>query len=621
MEMWKFTKIDRIEELSFHKVLERFYNNGIEGLVRENLQNSLDGKIKSSTEPVRVKIEIGLIKKQQIPGIDKLEVRINSLKGQNDYTEKTISHIQKKVKKSEINYISFEDINTTGLSGAKKGQTNDSKDTYSAYAYKKGVHHIDTNDEFEKARGGSHGIGKIASNAASDIHIMFFANCDEEGNKHLGGNIQLIEHDYKGNYYRATGYFTDESNGEFYPYVNDYDDVFKKDTRGLKIIIPFFRSQFNEETDIVKSVCDNFFLAIIKNELAVEVNNFVIDDNTIGDIINDEKYYPQELEEYKTVFTPLYFNTYKNYNKRTLSVLDKKKTNYEFDLYFNYDKRIPKGRVGIIRTVGMKIEDKKIIGNATKPFNAVLIPKSTTEDYFLKSLENESHSELAYDHIKDIDEQKNAKRFINNISREIAKIIEEYIRKNNPTDGLMDIEDILYDVENRFRNELEKASSKLVINEKRKKKTIIKVETPKRGKKESNKNTEKKKSGIRKVKKKMGNDTAKEYFYVKPNYVKRAILSDFENLSIDLRNETNLDGVNYCDIHFALIDGMGNEYMNEFLISSNYKKISGDKSKKDLTIENNTLKNVPINEKTIDLRMELSNQFNKTLKYVYYLEV
>ena len=35
-------------------------------------------------------------------------------------------------------------------------------------------------------------------------------------------------------------------------------------------------------------------------------------------------------------------------------------TTYEFDLYFDYDLKIPKGRMAIIRTIGMKIEDKKV---------------------------------------------------------------------------------------------------------------------------------------------------------------------------------------------------------------------------------------------------------------------
>ena len=73
--------------------------------------------------------------------------------------------------------------------------------------------------------------------------------------------------------------------------------------------------------------------------------------------------------------------------------------------------------MAIVRTIGMKIEDKKIKNNVNKPFNAILIPETIAEDAFLKSRENESHTQLSFEHIKDQKLQKNAKRFINNISK------------------------------------------------------------------------------------------------------------------------------------------------------------------------------------------------------------
>lgn len=61
--LWKFSIIPGIEESTFNKVLEKFYNYGISGLVRENIQNSLDGKLQETNEPVIIKIETGKIRK------------------------------------------------------------------------------------------------------------------------------------------------------------------------------------------------------------------------------------------------------------------------------------------------------------------------------------------------------------------------------------------------------------------------------------------------------------------------------------------------------------------------------------------------------------------------------
>ena len=96
-DLWQFSSSDRLEELTFNKVLERFYDFGIAGLVRENVQNSLDGKLQGSKEPVIVNIEIGTINKNDIPGLDEVKARISCLKGRNSYTKETIKHMQSKM--------------------------------------------------------------------------------------------------------------------------------------------------------------------------------------------------------------------------------------------------------------------------------------------------------------------------------------------------------------------------------------------------------------------------------------------------------------------------------------------------------------------------------------------
>ena len=111
---------------------------------------------------------------------------LKCLEGRNSYTKETISHMLKRVDQEEVRYISFEDINTRGLTGAKNGQSHSKKDTWGIYAYNKGVH-FEEMMKYGNKRGGSHGVGKIASNAASDLHMMYFANCDEHGDQHLGG--------------------------------------------------------------------------------------------------------------------------------------------------------------------------------------------------------------------------------------------------------------------------------------------------------------------------------------------------------------------------------------------------------------------------------------------------
>ena len=639
--LWKFSVIPGIEESTFNKVLERFYDLGISGLVRENIQNSLDGKIPGETEPVIVTIKTGKVKKNDIPGLDNIKERIECLVGHNSYTKETIEHMQNKMNQEEVDYISFEDYNTKGLKGAKNGQSYRPEDTWGIYAYNKGVHSEEEDSTLEKSRGGSHGIGKIASNAASELHMMYFANCDEEGNKHLGGTVQLVEHKYKDKYYRSTGYFTDikkiENNEErFYPYENTFSEIFKKDTRGLKIIIPFLREQFNNEVDIIKSICDSFFIAILENKLEVIVNDKNINSKTIKKYIENKKYYIQDVSEIKEEFTPLYLNTYMKKKPMQITIEDIKEK-YNFNLYFNYDESIPKGRVAIIRTIGMKIEDKKVKGNVNKPFNAVLIPDSTKEDAFLKSLENESHTQLSFEHIKDQKLQRNAKRFINNISKVMAKIIEDEIKKSNPTDGMMDTDDVLYYVESQFKQELADSLGTVKLNNGDKDKTVVKVEQDipkKKDPKDKEKKDKEKKKPLKKVKKKPRNDesdTEQEVnevspeklttYSAHPDRVERLIIRDKEYVKFDFTDTDEMKKVKLCDITLSVVDGMGQEYDNEFNMKDNYEyaidKATGHKCK----IENNLIKDVKVVKGNVQVELKLKENYNKALKFMYYVEV
>ena len=608
---WKFAEIPRREEMSFNKVLEKFYDYGVDGLVRENIQNSLDGKIPNKPHPVKVKITTGEMKKNQIPGFDEVKDHILSLQAGNEYTQETINHMRKSLNKKVIAYISFEDVNTRGLKGARNGQNPKNGDTWCAYAYNKGVHGVDKDSAVEMSRGGSHGIGKIASNSASDIYLMYFSNCDENGDCHIGGTVQLIDHTLKNQSYRSTGYFTDQKNDIFYPFENNYDTILQKKNRGLKIVVPFLRSQFNNEKEIIRSVCDNFFMAILENKLSVIINDQTISCETIKSYITNSELYEQDKSLNKKDFTPLYLETLDKIKPIEIEIRDLNKA-YRFHLYFNYDKDILKGRVGIIRTIGMKIEDKRILGNVNKPYNALLIPYGGTEDAFLKSLENESHTELSWEHQKDPLMQKNAKRFINKISFVIGKIIEEEIRKQNPVEGKMNTEDILYEVNNNFKDSLSKNTSSLKIDSGKKKKTIVKTATA------TGKGSKKKiKKTIRKVK---NNGNSKMYM-VHPNFVRRTITKNKEVLFIDLANEKQFKNIDECHVHISVVDGMGKEYSNEMVISDHYQRVESEVGKENIQSEKNILQNVPINNNAIRLSLEVAKGFNRSLKYVYYVEV
>ncbi|MCD8824076.1 hypothetical protein [Mammaliicoccus sciuri] len=626
---FQFTKIPQIEVATFDRSLEKFYSNGIEGTIKENIQNSLDAKLfKNNEEPVRINIKLDEISKTELPGIDEVFQHIGSLQGANNYTKETVYYMQEKINIKKVPILTIEDSNTKGLTGAKNGQSNLNKDTFGIYAYKKGVHFVDDSDSIEISRGGSHGIGKIANNAASDINLMYFANCDAEGNQHIGGTVHLIEHNLDGIGYRSTGYFSDidiNQNNKLIPFENyNNHPIFEKSTRGLKIIIPYLRKEFYDRNNIIRAVCDNFFLAILNKSIVVDITDqfqkqTIINNETIKEIMQDEELYETKLDEMKKIFTPLYVNTYLNSIPQEIEVKNNSES-YKFNLYFYYDENITVGRVAILRTIGMKIVDFKVPSRFRKPFNAVLIGGSK-EDKYLKTLENESHTDISESDIRGEVEKKNARKFIRNLGVELKKIIDDSIDKNNPTDGFINTDDLFFETENFFKNEFSYKAEKVVISEG---KELLKVNQKERrdsgdsiGKKNS-------KNKVRdRVPKKVKNDQeSNNNVYITPSdAVERISLKNEEYLNISLIKEVLNKHVDVCNLIIKVVDGNGMTIGEEYKILENYKEVLDLQSNSNACVSENKIKNVSIIDGSIKLKLLKKDEMFNKLKFIYILEV
>ncbi|MDT2597641.1 MULTISPECIES: hypothetical protein [Enterococcus] len=630
---FQFSKISNIEVATFDPSLKKFYEQGIEGTIKEDIQNALDARLTDSQEPVKLKITLGKISKQDLPGIKEVFLHINSLEGASFYTSETIDYMKKQESLSMIPVLTIEDTNTKGLSGAENGQSNNRKDTYGIYAYSKGVHSVIDDEQHEISRGGSHGIGKIANNSASDIHLMYFANCDEDGNKHLGGTVHLIEHKVDDQYYRSTGYFTDVINNhnssKFIPFSNNNSSpIFSKESRGLKIIIPYLRKEFYNLKLIIQAICDNFFLAILneKLEVRVEEGEALIDitKESIQDYIEDERLYETDITQMKDHFTPLYVRTYLDQDPIPIKVSSFSEE-YDFDLYFTYNENIPTGRVGIIRTIGMKIEDFKVKSNIRRPFNAVLIGGSK-EDQYLKSLENESHTLISAKSISDDQAKKNAIRFINNLNKEIGDIIDEHVQKNNPTDGVIDTSNLLYETETSFRNDLSKMKEKVSIVtgdsifKKRSKKEKREPQKPR----DENppKNPTRKQVRNPRVLQPSDNKTNESVRMILPtDAVERSVTKDYEVLKFNFKGMKDFNKWDKCNISFKVVDGMGKEYSDEINLLDSYSSIYDFDTKQPYEYDASKISDVNISNGTIFLKMNFADRFNKYLKFLYVVEV
>lgn len=630
---WQFIKQSSMSNLTFDDNLEQFYKLGIDGLIRENIQNSMDAKLKHHQGPVKISIKTGTIHRDYIPGINDIFEHIKSLNGQNQYSKETIEDMLKAMKIIDVPYISFEDFYTEGLSGVPSRDNLLTDGTWMAYAYHKGYHYVKENDELENIRGGSHGIGKIASNSASDIHTFFFANCDKFGNQHLGGGINLIDHIYKGQPYSGVGYFTDlveyDNKDQYFPFENNFHDIFKKDTRGLKIIIPYLRKNYRHVNDIIKSICNNFFVAILQNKLIVDVNNNHIDKDTIATFINDPQLYNSDSSKDEDYFTPIYLDTYLNYYLSSdFLVEDKNKKVYPFKLYFKYDENIKEGRTAIIRRIGMKIEDRKVRSNIRRPYNAILIPENEDGDMFLKSLENASHTKLETTHFRNKSIESNAKRFLNKMDELLHDIIRSKTQEKNLKEEILNTEDIIYTIEHSFRRELDKRSQsiRLTSGNKNTPKVVEKIKTTKKNDGKRNKPKPKKNSKnkiikeLRKRDNKEDEATRKRYT-LESNVINRLTVDSKEILNIDLSNVDGYLKQDRCDLSLFQIDGEGIASKSHFPICDYVNSIKDLNTGEQLLVKNDIIKNIKITSGVLKVAFLLNENYNSSLKFLYSVEV
>lgn len=277
----------------------------------------------------------------------------------------------------------------------------------------------------------------------------------------------------------------------------------------------------------------------------------------------------------------------------------------------------------------MKIEDFKAKSNVRKPFNAVLIG-GLKEDNYLKSLENESHTKIERDHINDTTLRREATRFINNLHKEIAKIIDQESRKINPVDGKIDTSDVLYVIRRNLKKDLEdrlnsdtklssgkrliKSSGKVALKEKRDKKNGKAKKGRKTGRRQTRNPIK-----LQKSDQDQGHFES-QVFKVMEEAVQRIVIQDEEIVRFNL-NTDDLKSVSSCDIKLSIVDGMGKEYKNETNLKEHYATIVDLNTGVNYGFNRSTIKNVSVDNNSINLKMKLKDTANRNLKYIYYLEV
>ena len=260
--------------------IAEFKSNRLQSLTREIIQNSLDARA-DDNEAVHVDFEERSVVSEQIPNIDTLREIINLCDQQTDLQNpdliKEFGVAKETVKLKKIPVLSVSDYNTKGMKGpCEPGEP--------FYQYLKTVGQSGgaTN------RAGSHGLGKAAPLACSDLRTIFVSTVWEEGEERQGlvqGRAVLMSFKKPDGIYKSTGYWGHEKTYQALQ-PNEVPEENKwliREQIGTTVhIIGWSRIVgVNWDKLIIGFAISNFFATFLRGRLVVKVGKYEVNQDNV----------------------------------------------------------------------------------------------------------------------------------------------------------------------------------------------------------------------------------------------------------------------------------------------------------------------------------------------------
>jgi hypothetical protein len=369
---WIFAKhTDYLDNHGFKdNEIVKFGQDTAKSLVREAIQNSCDAlDVNKGLSTVKVVIKQGTISKDLLPNFFKIEDHIkNCLDPSNDSSEN--EEIQRHIDAFEsggYRYIEISDYNTTGM------------DLSTFEGFTQGVY-----KSSKKIAGsqGSKGVGKSAYYASSYLRTMLVSTKSDEGLR-FRGIAKLSNHknpDDENEKLNYKGFYGDLALKR----MEEIPDRFVRGENGTSIYIIGLWNLVDLESEIIKEVLRNYWFAIFKDQLHVDIND--------TELRNDN------LEE----FIKMHFTDFKDYvrggNQNPIPYFETVKKGFRFEkeirnigvcqLWLHQDSLFQLGAVARFRQTKMLIYKEK---NLDIGYAGVFLCDNKKGNVFLKEIENEAH--------------------------------------------------------------------------------------------------------------------------------------------------------------------------------------------------------------------------------------
>lgn len=279
---YEFDPLGNSPEDGFNDPLKTIFGQDPESVAKEAFQNSIDAAA-DATKPVRVKVDLELIDAKKIPGAPQLR-KILTACSKNPSGRAHFENAIKLLGTKEIPVLILSDFNTTGLTGSNT----DKKGKYYNFFKSVGGH----NKLLGSA--GSYGYGK-ATNIAFSAFDTFFATSvyvEKSATKSVFmGCVRVCSHEIDGKVRRGLGSFglpgqlPIRTKSEIPTYY-----MRRSKETGTDIFIPAYRDATNWKENIIRSTLKNFWPAILKSRLEVDVGDVSITAASVEELMTS--YFP-----------------------------------------------------------------------------------------------------------------------------------------------------------------------------------------------------------------------------------------------------------------------------------------------------------------------------------------
>jgi hypothetical protein len=315
--------------------------------------------------------------------------------------------------------LKISDYNTSGLTGSNT----DRQSNWYSLVKSTGV----TNKPDQS--GGSYGIGKNAPFACSQFRTVFYGTCTAKEEPKFQGVAKLVTHlNNDDEPTRGTGYYGLKERNQPLIGFDAVDSFFYRDKVGTDIFIAGFNEIENWKESIIKSIIENFFVAIETKKISVVVMDVLINYATLPALIGE--YISEDKKLWAGKYHAALTAPEEHYVEEDFKSLGK------VELFLLTGDDYPK-RVAMVRATGMKIFDKEFRVIPEK-FAGVMIAHGEELNKLLRKLEPPSHNRWEADLYKK--DRAYAKSVLNGLYSWIRERVRELSHPEDSDD--LDVEGI-----------------------------------------------------------------------------------------------------------------------------------------------------------------------------------